>query len=94
MVAPTITTTQDAITAQKDCVTRILDDITPEAIKDLEEELGGILVGCKSHHFPRGQKFGHLLVISGEDRMRTIYANTGYTYVVPINQCPYDTTIA
>ena len=93
MVAPTSTTTWDAITAQKDCVTRILGNITPEAIDDFEEELGGILVRCKSHHFPQGQNFGHLPVILGEERMQTIYNNTMYTYDVPINQGPYDTTI-
>ena len=75
-------------------MTRILGDITPEAIDDLEEELGAILVKCKSHHFPQGQKYGHLAVILGQERMRTIYADVAYTYDVPIDQGPYDTTIA
>ena len=74
-------------------MTRILDDITPEAIDDLEEELGAILVKCKSHDFPQGQKYGHLAVILGEDRMQTIYANPTCTYSVPIDQGPYNTTI-
>ena len=93
MVAPTSTTTRDAITAQKDCMTRILGDITPEAIDDLEEELGAILVKCKLNHFPQGQKYGHLAVILGQARMRNIYADVAYTYTVPIDQGPYDTTI-
>ena len=70
-----------------------MGDITPEAINNLEEELGGILVECKLHHFPQGQKFGHLAVILGEDWMQIIYGDPGYTYVVPVNQGPYDTTI-
>ena len=94
MVAPKITSTRDAIIAQKDCMKRILGDITPEAIDDLEEELGAILVKCKLHHFPQGQKYGHLAVILGQERMRTIYVDVAYTYAVPIDQGPYDTTIA
>ena len=95
MVAPIRTTTRDAITAQKDCVTRISGNITPEVINDLEEELGGILVECKLHHFsPQGQsRFGHLGVILGEDRMRTIYGDPGYMYGIPVDQGPYATTI-
>ena len=93
MVAPTNTTTPDAITAQRDSVTRILGDTTPVAIEDLEEDLGGILVKYKSHHFPQGQQIGHLGVLLGEEEMQTIYNNPEYTYVVPIYQGPYDTTI-
>ena len=92
MVAPKITTTQDAITTQKDCLARMLGDITPEAIDDLEEELGGILVKYKPHHFSQAQKSGHLGVILGEDQMQTIYGDPTYTYVVQVNQRPYDTT--
>ena len=94
MVAPTSKTTWDTITAQKECVTRILGDITLEAIDDLEEELGSILVKYKSHKFPQGQKFGLLGVILGEDRMQTIYGNLTYTYAVLVGQGPYNTTIA
>ena len=93
MVTPTSTTTWDTITAQKDSMTRILGDITPEAIDDLEEELGAILVECKSHHFPQGQRYGHLAVILGQARMRNLYADKAYTYTVPVDQGPYDTTI-
>ena len=81
------------MTAQKDSVERIMGDTTPEAINDSEEELGDISVKFKSHHFPLGQKIGHLAVISGEDQMQTIYRNPGYTYVVPTNQGAYNVTL-
>ena len=60
MVAPTSTTNRNAITAQKDCLTRILGETTTETIDDLEEELGGISVELKLHHFPQGKKIEHL----------------------------------
>ena len=77
MVAPTITTIRESITAHKDGMKTIMGDIAPEAIDNLEGELGDILVKFKSHHFLQGQKIGYLGVISGEDWMRTIYGTHG-----------------
>jgi hypothetical protein len=34
--------------------------ITPEAVNRLEDELGGIFMVAKTHHYEQGQKYGHL----------------------------------
>jgi hypothetical protein len=34
--------------------------ITLEAINKVEDELGGIFTVAKTHHYTKGQKYGHL----------------------------------
>ncbi len=34
--------------------------ITPEAVNKLKDELGGIFMVTKTHHYKQGQKYGHL----------------------------------
>ncbi len=41
--------------AQKDAVTKIAEVITPEAIDNLENKIGGIFTILKSTHFDKGQ---------------------------------------
>ena len=80
MGAPVSTTIRDSITAQKDSVGGIIGNITLEAIDDSDEELGNVIIECKSHYFSQGQKFGHLGVILGQEQTITIYGDPLYTY--------------
>ena len=50
------TVVRDILTAQKDMITRIVRDITPETLDILEEEIGWILVSVKSTHYDQGSK--------------------------------------
>ena len=84
------TTTRDTILAQKERITRIVGDIDADDVDNLEEELGAILVTIKSTHFPQGAKYGHLPVILGQERMRTILGDAAYLYVAPTHQGDYD----
>jgi hypothetical protein len=84
------TTTRDAIAAQKDKVTRIIGEVTLDDVDTLEEELGGVLVSIKSNHYEQGAKFGHLAVLLGETRMRTILGNPAFTYDTPTYQGAYN----
>ena len=73
------TTTRDTILAQKERITRIVGDIDADDVDNLEEELGAILVTIKSTHFPQGAKYGHLPVILGQERIRTILGDAGFS---------------
>ena len=44
----TATSIREAVWAQKDQVTQLLGDITPEAIDNMEEEIGGVVATVKS----------------------------------------------
>ena len=63
---------REAIIAQKDTVTRITGDITPEDVDQLQEEIGSILVTIKSHHFRGSRINGHLAVIVSQTEYRSI----------------------
>ena len=65
-------TVHEAIIAQKDTITRITGDITPEDVDQLQEEIGSILVTIKSHHFRGGRTNGHLAVIVSQAEYRSI----------------------
>ena len=54
---------RDSILAQKDQITQIIGEITPESIDNLEEEVGGVAATVKSYHFDSGIDNGHLAVI-------------------------------
>ena len=79
-----------SISAQKDQVTRIIGDITPEAIDNLEEELGGVATTVKSYHFKEGRVNGHLAAIIPQDEYRTIIDNEEWVYAVPEELDEYD----
>ncbi len=63
----TVIAIRDQIICQQDKVTRIVGDITPGSLDTLEEEIGGILVKIKSHHFTGRQEYGHLAIIAPQD---------------------------
>ncbi len=48
----------EILTAQKSTVTRIAGAITPEAVDNLENEIGGIFTILKPNHYNEGQRYG------------------------------------
>ena len=75
-------------------ITRIVGDITPETLDIIEEEIGGILVSVKSTHYDQGSKYGHLVVILGDTRMRKILNNqTNLVYDTPVDQGVFDLAV-
>ncbi len=56
----------DQVIRQQDKMTQIAYGITPGSLDTLEEEIGGVLVTIKLHHFKRGCKYKHLVDIAPE----------------------------
>jgi hypothetical protein len=63
--------------------------ITPEAIKKLEDELGRIFTKAKTHHYTKGQKFGHLASAIPKSKYRLVIGNATWTHTVPTNPGVY-----
>ncbi len=54
------------LVTQKDAVTRIVGVITPEAINNLKDKIGGIFPILKSTHFAKGQHYSYLACVIPE----------------------------
>jgi hypothetical protein len=74
---------------QKDAVTRISGVITPEAIDNLEDEIGGIFTIIKSTHFNERQRYGYLVCVIPEAKHQLVIANNTWTYAAPQNPGAY-----
>ena len=55
----------EILAAQKSTVTKIAGVITPEAVDNLENEIGGIFTILKSNHFDEGQRYGYPGISTG-----------------------------
>jgi hypothetical protein len=63
--------------------------ITPEAIDKLKDELGGIFMVTKTHHYKQGQKYGHLASAIPEHKYRLVIGNATWAHTVPGNPGAY-----
>jgi hypothetical protein len=63
--------------------------ITPEAINKLEDELGGIFMVTKTHHYEQGQKYGHLASAIPKQKNRLVIRNATWAHTVPGNPGAY-----
>ncbi len=72
-----------------DKLTRLNGVITPEALDKLEDKLGGIFTVAKTHHYTRGQKYGHLASAIPKSKYRLIIGNDTWTHTVPTNPGAY-----
>jgi hypothetical protein len=63
--------------------------ITPEAINKLKDELGGIFMVKKTHHYEQGQKYGHLASAIPKQKYRLIIGNATWAHTVPGNPGTY-----
>ena len=82
----------EILAAQKSTVTKIAGVITPEAVDNLENEIGGIFTILKSNHFDEGQCYGYLACVIPEDKYRVVIANNTWTYQAPDNPGAYAVT--
>ena len=74
---------RDQIVRHQDKITRIVCDITSGSLDTLEEEIGGVLVTIKSHHFNGGREYGHLAVILPEEEYRDVISDANWVYNLP-----------
>ncbi len=58
------------LATRKVAVTRIARVITPEAINNLEDKIGGIFTILKSTHFAKGQRYSYLACLVPEAKYR------------------------
>ena len=65
----------EILAAQKSTVTKIAGVITPEAVDNLENEIGGIFTILKSNHFDKGQCYCYLACVIPQDKYRVVIAN-------------------
>jgi hypothetical protein len=77
------------LVAQKDSITRIEGVITPEAIDNLENELGRAFTILKSTQFADGERYGYLATVILQDKYRIVIGNPAWTYKVPVNPGSY-----
>jgi hypothetical protein len=66
--------------------------ITPEAVENLKNKIGGIFTILKSTHFNKGQRYIYLACVIPEDKYRVVIANATWMYAAPINPGAYAAT--
>jgi hypothetical protein len=79
----------EILAAQKSTVTKIAGVITPEAVDNLENEIGGIFTILKSNHFDGGQRYGYLACVIPEDKYIVVIDNNTWAYQAPDNPGAY-----
>ncbi len=77
------------LAVQKDAVTRIAGVITPEAIDNLKDEIGGIFTILKSTHCNKGQNYGYLRCVIPKEKYRLVIGDNTWMYVAPQNPRAY-----
>jgi hypothetical protein len=74
----------------RDKLTRLNGVITPEeAVDKLKDELGGIFMVTKTHHYKQGQKYGHLASAIPKQKYRLVIRNATWAHTVPGNPGAY-----
>ena len=73
-------------------VTKIAGVITPKAIDNLKNEIGGIFTILKSNHFNEGQRYGYLACVIPQDKYRVVITNNTWAYAAPDNLGAYAQT--
>ena len=82
----------EILAAQKSIVMRIAGAITPEAVDNLENEIGGIFTILKSNHYDEGQRYGYLACVIPENKYRVVIADNTWAYQAPNNPGAYAAT--
>ena len=79
----------EILATQKSTVTKIACVITPEAVDNLDNEIGGIFTILKSNHFDEGQHYGYLACVIPQDKYRVVIADNTWAYKAPDNLGAY-----
>ena len=69
-----------AIMEQKDRVTKISVDITPERIKYLKKRVVNALATITFNQYINGVKYKHLAIVVAEVEYQTVILDTNWTY--------------
>jgi hypothetical protein len=70
-------------------LTRLNGMITPEAVDRLKDELRGIFMVAKTHHYKQGQKYGHLASAIPEPKYRLVIGNATWIHTIPADPGAY-----
>ena len=79
----------DTLISLHDKLTCLDSVITPEAVKKLEDELGGIFTVTKTHHYEQGQKYGHMASAIPESKYRLVIGIPTWIHKVPTDPGAY-----
>ena len=77
------------LVTQKDAITRITGNITPEYINGLKNELGRAFTKLKSTHFAEGQQYGFLATMIPKEKYRIVISDATWNYAAPGNPGVY-----
>ncbi len=81
--------TYDTLISLREKLTCINGVITPKAVNKLKDELGGIFMVTKTHHYEQGQKYGHLASAIPEQKYRLLIGNATWAHTVLGNPGAY-----
>jgi hypothetical protein len=79
----------DTLIGVGDKITRLNGIITPESINKLEDELGGVCMIIKTHHYTEGQKYGHLASVIPQDKYRIVISDKTWIHTAPADPGTY-----
>ena len=79
----------DILISFRDKLTRLNGVITPEAVDKLEDKLGGIFAGTKTHHYDQEQKYGHLASAVPKSKYRLVIRDPTWTHTAPVDPGAY-----
>jgi hypothetical protein len=64
-------------------ITRLNGVINPEGVNNLEVKLGCMCTIIKTHHYTKGQKYGHLASVIQQKKYRVVIGDTMWVHTVP-----------
>ncbi len=79
----------DMLISLRDKLTHLNGVITPEAINNLEDELGRIFTVTKTHHYKQGQKYSHLANAIPESKYRLVIGDATWVHGIPADPGEY-----
>ena len=79
----------DMLISLRNKLTCLNSAITPQAVDELEDKIGGTFTMAKTHHYTQGQKYGHLVSAILKGKHRIIIGDTTWTHTTPANRGAY-----
>ena len=75
-----------AVVANKDKIPRVIGNISPDQVDNLEKEIGRILTKFKYNRYTEGRKYGHLACILTQMAHWTVINEAVWAYDTPQDQ--------
>jgi hypothetical protein len=79
----------DTLIRIHDKITHINGNIMLESVNKLKDELGGICMLIKTHHYRQGQKYSHLASVIPKLKYRIIIGENTWTHTAPVDPGTY-----